>query len=222
MENDMEKLVKEIENHYTKTFKSHGPTSKGVDWGAMEDVEFRYRKMMEILNRDYEKPEGVPTVLDAGCGWGGLLAYCRKNGIEVDYTGIDIVKEMIDYAKAAHDVGKFIHGDILRFNPKQKYDYVVGSGVLSLKLNNSIPQTENYVRTTVQKMFSLCRYGTAFNLMSNRVNFMVDNLYYTSPVEFLNFCLQDISSRVKLDHGYSCLNRGSGKLFEYTVYLYRD
>jgi hypothetical protein len=211
-----------IKRHYSAMFRAHGPSSKGVDWGSDRDVEFRYRKMLDVLEGDYERPSGVPSLLDVGCGWGGLLAYCLKRKIRIDYTGLDIVPEMIAHARKAYPSGKFIRGDLFEFRPAEKFDYVVGSGVLALKLNDSIPQTARFVRDAVMAMFDLCRYGTAFNLMSNMVNFMADNLYYTSPVEFLHFCLSEISPRVKLDHGYSCLNRGRGKLYEYTVYIYKD
>lgn len=218
----MDKLVNIVKEHYTKTFEIHGPTAKGVDWGEDREVQFRYKKMMEVLNGDYERPPAIPSILDAGCGWGGLLDYCITNQIKVRYTGIDLVEEMIEYAKGRFSIGNFFTGNLLSFQLEQKFDYVVCNGMLSIRLNESIVSTENYVKELIMRMYELCNYGIAFNLTSNRVNFMVDNLFYSSPVEFLNFCLTEISPRVKLDHGYSCLNRKEGRLFEYTVYIFRD
>lgn len=218
----MDPITKSYKVHYSSKFAEHGPTAKGVDWNDEDEVTFRYKKMMEVLNNDYEKPNGTPTILDVGCGWGGLLLYCQENGIEVEYTGIDVAENMIRYAQKNFDKGKFILGDIFDFDYKNQYDYVVCNGILTLKLTATIPEMENYANKLILKMFELCRYGITFNLMSNRVNFMVDNLYYRSPVELLNFCLMEVSPRVKLDHGYSNLKRGKGKLYEYTVYIYKD
>ena len=44
---------------------------------------------------------------------------------------------------------------------------------------------EAFARRLVRKLFDLCRYGIAFNMMSTRVNFMAPNLYYQNPVEML-------------------------------------
>jgi len=211
-----------INKHYSETFKKYGATSKGVYCGSNLDVNVRYQKMIKVLDSDYEKPAGKPSLLDLGCGWGGLYKYCLLNDFNVDYTGIDVVESMIEYGKKKFINGNFFVGNALDLDFKNKFDYVVGNGLLPLIINNNIPQTEKYVKKLIRKMFEICKYGIAFNLMSSRVNYMADKLYYTSPVEILNFCLDEISPRVRLDHSYTCLNRKSGKLFEYTVYIYKD
>jgi len=218
----MDKLTELFKRHHTKKFKEYGATAKGVDWNDENEMLFRYKKMMDVLNRDFEKPEGIPTVLDVGCGWGGLLAYCLGNRIKVEYTGIDIVESMINYAQKNFDNGEFILGDVFEHNPERKYDYVICNAIMTQKLTASIPEMENFTNRLILKMFELCQYGIAFNLMSTRVNFMVDNLYYRSPVELLNFCFIEVSPRIKLDHGYSSLKRGKGKFYDYTVFIYKD
>ena len=218
----MDKLVEMMKNHYSKTFDVYGATAKGVDWNDHNEMLFRYQKMMEVLNSDFEKPESVPTILDVGCGWGGLLAYCLRNGFEVGYTGIDVVESMIKYARKNFNNGKFVAGDVFEHNPRSKYDYVICNAIMTQKLTASIPEMESFTNRLIVKMYDLCKYGIAFNLMSTRVNFMVDNLYYRNPLELLNFCLTEVSPRVKLDHGYSSLKRGKGKFYDYTVYIYKD
>lgn len=218
----MSNFVKMAKEHYTGTFKKHGPTSQGVNWGADEEVQTRYRKMMEVLNHDYEKPAGRPSILDVGCGWGGLLRYCDKNCINVDYTGIDLVQEMIEYARNTYDEGKFFEANILDYNPKMRFDYVVGNGLLVLRKGESIVKTEIFIKKIIKKMYKLCNYGIAFNLMSNRVNYMADLLHYTSPSEILTFCLTELSHRVRMDHQYICLYRSEGKLYEYTICIYKN
>lgn len=219
--NDQE-LIKGIARHYEQTFAVHGATSRGVDWGSEEEVRMRYEKMLDVMRIDYERPPEPPSILDVGCGWGGLFAYIRERGIQVRYTGIDLVGPMIEHARRVYHGAEFLVGNVLQMEGENRFDYVVGSGIMALKLENNIPKTEAFVREATRAMYRLCSYGAAFNLMSNRVNFMADKLYYTSPSEFLSFCLSDITPRVRLDHGYSNLGRGQGRLYEYTVYLYKD
>jgi 2-polyprenyl-3-methyl-5-hydroxy-6-metoxy-1,4-benzoquinol methylase len=48
------------------------------------------------------------TVLDVGCGPGHLTAHLRSLG--VDATGIDMVPEFIDHARASHPDGRYETG----------------------------------------------------------------------------------------------------------------
>lgn len=50
------------------------------------------------------------AVLDVGCGPGHLTAHLRS--LDVDATGIDLVPEFIDHARAAHPDGRFELGSM--------------------------------------------------------------------------------------------------------------
>ena len=215
----MDDLTQLFKEHHEKVFAEHGATAKGVDWGDEQEMLFRYDKMLAVLDRDFEQPEH-PTFLDVGCGWGGLLEHARKKGIDVDYAGIDVVESMILHARENFPGVEFIHEDI--FNTDAQYDYVVCNAILTQRLTSSIPSMEAHARRLIRKMYELCRYGIAFNMMSTRVNFMVQNLYYQNPMEMLAFCLTELSPKVRLDHGYSSLQSGKGKFFDFTVYIYKD
>ena len=208
--------------HHGKLFEAHGTTPRGVDWGDAQELEFRYRKMMEVVSGDLRHAGERPSLLDVGCGWGGLKAYCDAMGTNIKYAGIDVVPEMVESGRNSFPDASFLCGDLLNHVPEQQYDYLVCNGTLTQKLDANIPAMQAYARSLIRKMFELCRHGIAFNLMSNRVNFMVGNLYYNSPVEILAFCLDELSPRVRLDHGYSALASGRNKLFDFTVYVYRD
>ena len=199
--------------HYGEKIKEHGPTAKGLDWGAEADVALRYGKMLEVLRAD--DPGRVPTVLDVGCGYGGLLRHAESAGVALQYTGIDIVAETIEHGRAVCPGAEFLVGDLLKWDfGDRRFDYVVCSGILTLKLTASILDMHRYFQALVRRMFGLCDEGIAFNVMTNCVNFTADNLYYRSPVEVLAFCLSDLSTKVRLDQSYA--------LYEFTTYVYRD
>ena len=218
----MDALTKLFKRHHKDLFELHGPTAKGVDWRDHEEMMFRYGKMLTVLDHDFERPKGVPTLLDVGCGWGGLCAYAAEKRVKVAYTGIDIVPDMIRYAKRHFNDGRFVVKDVLSLHKENAFDYVVCNGSLTQKLTASIPEMEQFADRMLRKMFALCRYGMAANFMSTRVNYMVDNLYYRHPADLLSYCLMELSPRVRIDHGYSNLRRGKNKLYDYTVYLYKD
>ena len=207
----MEPVSKRLKDHYEKTFSQFGATSRGVDWGKDDDLLLRYGKMLSVVE---QRSDASVSILDVGCGYGGLLEYALERNIYLDYTGIDVAENMIDHAKSHHRTGVFYLGDVLRHSFDRKFDYVICNGILTQKLATSIKEMDQFSNVLIRRMFELCNFGIAFNLMSNKVNFMADNLYYRSPVEMLSFCLDNLSSKVRIDHSYP--------LFEYTAYVYRD
>lgn len=190
----------------------HGPTVQGVDWGSDEArLELRYEKMAALIE---SSNAAAPSLLDAGCGFGGFFAYLTRSNIAVEYSGIDVVPTMIDHASREFPDALFSCADLFDLDPADQFDYVVCNGILTQKLTATKPEMDAFSERLIKAMFKLCRVGIAFNVMSTRANFMVDNLYYRDPVDMLAWCLDAITPRLRIDHLYP-------PLYEFTVYLYR-
>ena len=207
----MESISKRFKDHYESKFAEFGASPLGVDWGKEEELLLRYRKMLSVMR---PQADTTASMLDVGCGYGGLFDYALVHGVGVDYTGIDVAANMIEHAKEHHQDGVFHSGDVLHYPFDRRFDYVVCNGILTQKLETKIREMDHFCNALVRRMFDLCDIGLAFNIMSNKVNFVAENLYYRSPVEMLSFCLDNFSSKVRIDHAYP--------LFEYTVYVYKD
>lgn len=217
----MDQITQTLKQYYAGTFAEHGATAKGVDWGDENELLVRYDKMLAVLHKDFADIPTAPTLLDVGCGWGGLLRRAQALQIPLRYCGIDVVDTMVNYGREEFPGAEFISGDVFEMNGVQ-YDFVVCNAILTQKLSISIPEMERFSRKLIVKMFELCRHGIVFNMMSTRVNFMVNNLFYQNPAELMAWLLTDVSPRVRLDHGYSSLINGKGKYFDFTVYVYKD
>ncbi|WP_432662697.1 methyltransferase domain-containing protein [Wukongibacter baidiensis] len=209
----MNKITKEFMEHFTNKFQHHGPTPKGVDWGDNEEtVLLRYSKMLSVKD-SYNEPI---TLLDVGCGYGGLYEYAKEKGITLKYTGIDVSLPMIQYAqdkyKDTEDI-TFICKDIFDFDTDKKFDYIVCNGILTQKLSASIIEMDTYAHSLIKKMYELCNIGIAFNLLTTKVHYMVSHSYYRNPVELFAYCLNEFTNKIKIDHSYL--------LYEYTMYLYK-
>jgi len=217
----MDKITHLLKDYHRKVFSQHGATAKGVDWNDEAEVIVRYDKMLKVVEMDfYEGPER-PTLLDVGCGWGGMAKRAREIGNPVIITGVDVVEEMIVHAKQEFPEHTFEAADVFEMEDVETYDFVVCNAILTQKHDVSIPEMELFTKNLVRKMFSLCRYGIAFNMMSTRVNFTVGNLYYQNPVELFTWLLSEVSPRVVLDHGYSSLSSGVGRYYDFTAYVYK-
>jgi 2-polyprenyl-3-methyl-5-hydroxy-6-metoxy-1,4-benzoquinol methylase len=218
----MDQITQTLKDYYTRTFEQHGATAKGVDWGDEQELLVRYDKMLAVMQKDFMAPKDKVSMLDVGCGWGGLLRRAQNLNIPLDYSGIDVVNDMVVHGKTEFPAAKFIHGDVFEMPQVGAYDFVVCNAILTQKLEVGNIEMEQFARKLVKKMFALCRHGIAFNMMSTRVNFTVSNLYYQNPLELFSWLLTDVSPRVRFDHGYSSLANGRGKFYDFTVYVYKD
>lgn len=218
----MDKVTRRLLDHHVQTFERHGATPKGVDWGDELELQFRYDKVLMVLKKDFLESLAKPTILDVGCGWGGLWKRCRERALNVSYTGVDVNADMIASAAQAFNDADFRVGDVFSIMEERAFDFVIGNGMLTQKLDVSVPEMENFARRMIRKMFALCRHGIAFNMMSTRVNFMASNLFYQNPAELLTWLQLEVAPRVVIDHGYSSLGNGRGKYYDFTVYVYRD
>jgi 2-polyprenyl-3-methyl-5-hydroxy-6-metoxy-1,4-benzoquinol methylase len=218
----MDKISTLFHQYYAKTFDQYGATAKGVDWNDENELLVRYDKILGVLRKDFAELPADLSLLDVGCGWGGLLRRARSLELPLRYTGIDVVEAMIEHGRHEFSDAEFIHGDVFALDQAKQYDFVVCNAILTQKLSVTIPDMEAYLRKLVRKMFSLCRHGISFNAMSTRVNYMVDNLYYQNPADLMAWLLAEVSPRVVIDHGYSSLASGKGKYYDFTVYVYKD
>ena len=218
----MDDITRAMKAHYAATFERFGATARGVDWASEDEVLVRYDKMLAVMQKDFAVLPETVSLLDVGCGWGGQLRRARARGIYLSYTGIDVVEEMIAHGRKDFPDAEFIQGDVFALDRPAAYDFVVCNAILTQKLDVTIPAMEAFTRKLARKMFDLCRHGIAFNMMSTRVNYMVNNLYYQNPADLLHWMLTELTPRVRLDHGYSSLGSGRGKFYDFTVYAYRD
>lgn len=208
----MDNVTNLLKNHYQNCFLNHGASAQGVDWRDQETADIRYKNMLNVVSAELAKKS--LSLLDIGCGYGGLQDYISKLNFPIEYTGIDVVATMIEHATSHHGKGQYFHGDVFTYPFGRTFDYVVCNGILTQKLTATDEEMNSYMNKLIHTMFGLCNKGIAFNLMTNKVNFKAENLFYKSPVETLDFCLENISRKVIIDHSYP--------MYEYTVYIYKE
>jgi SAM-dependent methyltransferase len=207
----MDPITRELKEHYTETFRRHGASSQGIDWRAEADLDLRYDKMLAVVPPDARGSR--PTLLDVGCGYGGLYRHAQDRGLDLRYTGVDVVPEMIEHAAATLPAGRFHCEDVFDFEPEATFDFVVCNGILTQKRSASIREMDRFAQRLIRRMFELAGVGIVFNVMTSKVDYTKDNLYHRHPAELLAWCMAEVTDKVRIDHAYP--------LFEYSVYLYR-
>src|SRR5438270_200433 len=129
-----------------------------------------------------------------------MLLFLQKNNLDTDYTGIDIVPEFItkaqDRFKNTEKV-TFEHKDITSLPDIPQFDYILASGALSFK----VADNKNYYFGIIKKMFTLAKYGVAFNMLNETIH--VDDETYAAydANEVADFC-KTFCDRVEIIVGY--------------------
>ena len=209
---------KKIVQYYESCFEKHGDTPEGVDWTKPEQVDNRYKVMLDIMfykERSFNHNKTI-SLLDYGCGLSHLYEYINKNNIKnINYTGLEISKKF--YAKSLNKFpeNKYILGDLLTDNSilKENYDYIIMNGVFTEKRELSYETMFEYFASMIKKIYDYSNKGIAFNVMSKQVDWEVGSLFHVPLDDMANFLTKTISRNFIIRNDYG--------LYEYTVYLYK-
>lgn len=196
---DMEK--NDTIKRYNEHLKIYGDDPRSLGWlKGRQHIRFKALSEIADLNNC--------TILDLGCGFGDLYGFLKKK-YNIDYTGYDINKNLIDIAKTKNPDASFDVKDILREKVLKNFDYIISSGVFNFKLADNASFSKNMLK----KMFEICNKGVAVDFVTDYVDYRNKDLNYTSPEEIFRFC-KTLSKRVTLRHDYMP--------FEFCIYLYKN
>ena len=186
----------EIEKYYKPKIIDGVPDFQALGWENMKAHILRFDILANNVDLNNKK------LLDVGCGLGSFFEYLKRNKIEASYTGVDILPEMIAYAKKKHNEGVFSCLDI--FDGKTKFpgdfDVVYASGIFNLDLGNN----EEFVAKALERFFDLAKEIISFNLLHRDSPDKEDNYFYTNP-DFICGLLKKYKGRfyeVEYYHSY--------------------
>jgi SAM-dependent methyltransferase len=192
-----------IEDYYKSLIEGFGTSPRACDYGHpnSQQIKFEVLAGVKVLNRK--------TVLDVGCGFASFASYLSARYAHVEYTGIDITKDFVDYAKNLNPILDLKVLDIMEEDPGSTYDLVTANGIFYL-LGES---AEEKMQALIKRMFELCREAVAFNSLSSWCLDQESNEFYADPVRTVEFC-RTLTPWVTLRHDYHPR--------DFTVFLYKD
>lgn len=134
-------------------------------------------------------------VLDFGCGLSDLYKYLLDKGINVEYTGIDIMPDFIKKSKDRFgDEIKILNTNILYFF--EEFEWVFTSGTFSVGF------TMDSVLEHVKHFLSISKKGVCFNLL-NKDTFSGDVQVAFNPDEVKNVLTESLDDvDIKVIEGY--------------------
>ena len=210
-----EEIYHNIVKHYESCYDKYGDNCHGVDWPNKEDVETRYRIMLEIIRFDtFHTSNSACSVMDFGCGLAHLLDYIKRNNYPYQYMGVDLSPVFVDACKEKYPQESFVCIDFLKEdNYKLSADYIVMNGVLTEKNGYSFDNMWEYSKSIIKKVFEACNKGVAFNVMSSDVDWEREDLFHLPLNELSHFLTTEVTRDFIIRYDYG--------LYEYTVYIYK-
>jgi SAM-dependent methyltransferase len=196
--------MKKVEEYYSDKITRFGPIPAGADWNSRESQYIRFNQLSKII----DQPASF-SILDYGCGYGELYTYLSNKYNNFKYTGFDISPQMIEAAKAKNELIKDNFTN--NFENIEKSDYVIASGVFSVKLDTPAEEWKQYVLDNLQKINDLNESAFSFNITTiySDKEHMRDHLFYADPLFFFDYCKKNFSKYVAVLHDYP--------LYEFTI-----
>jgi SAM-dependent methyltransferase len=183
----------DIAKRYEKKFREHGSVCRGVDWPNEKDMQIRYEEMLMVTDGG--------SIIDFGCGYGGLLNYMNHNSIDLKYTGIDIVQSYIDFCRLHYKENRknFHCYDVFREKTRHKADYVIMNGVLTARYGMTKKNMLAYSGKLIKKCFEMCEKGLAVNFSSPYCDRHRDKLFCPGFNEIAALCSK-ITKKFRMNH----------------------
>ena len=104
-----------------------------------DNIKQHERELLDMILA-YHSEEKFSSVLDIGCATGKFLALLKRAIEEVNVVGLDISESLIKVANERNiPAAQFIVGDALAYEPQEKFDLIIASGVMSIFSDFRVP-----------------------------------------------------------------------------------
>jgi len=176
-----------IKTYYENNMSKGLPEYGILGWESEEAQRLRFDMLLSHINLKGK------SLLDVGCGTGNLLEYINSKGINVSYTGVDILDKMIERARDKQLNAHFYHMDIFKNNPFKDgaFDVIYTSGIFNLNLGNN----KAFLKSALELFFRLSSGAVVFNLLHCASPGREDKYYYFHPDE-VSEILSDFSNMI--------------------------
>jgi len=184
---------------YTERLAALGPVPEALGWTKGRHA-LRYKILLEHW--------GLTTgdVLDFGCGFGDMYAYCRDHVPGLRYHGFDLNPALVAAGRARYPDADLAAGNALKDGLSGDWDLIVASGVFNFLLDDNW----SFIEAIFDLFARHARVGFAANFLSDRVDYRLDHTYHADPVKILELAYR-YSNRVTLRNDYMP--------FEFTVHV---
>ena len=194
-----------VAKYFSEKLDEYGTNHQGVDWNSVESQELRFSQVLKVIDLGQRY-----SLLDFGCGYGGMYDYLRRQGHDVHYVGYDIAEAMTSKGRELHPNNP----DCWFTNNLAEVpllDYAIVSGTFNIKLGADFDSWTQIILDALNQMSARASKGMAFNMLTqySDADRMRRDLYYGDPCFFFDYCKRNFSRNVALLHDYN--------LYDFTI-----
>src|SRR5215471_5443270 len=175
---------------YTERLEALGPVPEALGW-----TKGRHRLRYHALLAPWGLPRG--DVLDFGCGFGDMYAYCREHLPGVTYHGFDLNPDLIAAGRVRYPDADLRSGNALKDGLSGRWDIIVASGLFNLRLSDNWA----FIEAIFDLFARHAQIGFAANFLSDRVDYRMEHTYHADPIRVLGLAYR-YSNRVMLRNDY--------------------
>ena len=197
--NQLNDLIKENQEFYDRRVVKYGSSYKSLNWGSKKSQQERFKVLVQIGELNDKR------ILDFGCGVGDFLEWINNLGIDVDYTGIDISKKMVEKAKEKFPKGHFYQKNIFTSPLDKNFDYIFLSGIFTYT-------NKTFFEKCIILLYDNCNLGIGFNLLSTWFENKSNKEFYANPSDVIKFC-KKLTKKIIFRHDYHPR--------DFTIFLYK-
>ncbi len=190
--------IEVLKQHYEPRLEKFKDNSKVLDWESKDAQYSRFYAMIDNIDLNGR------SILDVGCGCGDLFGLLNEIGLDISYTGVDILDKMVERALSSFSSADFRCSDIFgdSFEPydefgKHYFDIVFTSGIFNLNAGNN----EEFLKKAVPVIASLSEYAFIFNLLDPDSPDRDDKYFYYEPEKAVELA-SEWAGEIKLIKGY--------------------
>lgn len=182
---DIEQLLTLISLAYDHAIIEHGPGAVGVCWTEPDDQVRRYELLLQGVRP--EDRNGSVSINDLGCGYGALFDLVADRPLMQGgrYFGYDLSAAMIRTATERHRDPRamFVESPVALFTS----DYSFVSGTFNFNFGARPDLWRAYIEASLKDLWSKTGKVMAFNLLDNRCQNQLDDLYYADRAHWIAF-----------------------------------
>jgi len=130
----------------------------------------------------------------------------------VHWSGTEVTAEFVEHALSANPDASVMLRDLAVAPGEDRYDYVVLAGTFYHLAGAEPEEFDQFLRSLVTNCWTMCRRGLAFNLVTDAVDYRIDDLYYPDIGGVIDL-VRGLTRFFEIDH--------ATPLYEYTIRMYR-
>jgi hypothetical protein len=186
----MSDIIKKQLEAYQSNFLKHGNTPEGT---FQNNNTTQYERFNQLLTPLLRLKSSDFSICDIGSGVCDLHKYLKLNGINHQYTGVEIVPEMIETAQKMYPEIKLLNTDIVGDNFNEKFDFTVLSGTFNIPGSVGENDWEEFIFSVIKKMYQSAEIGISFNALTTYSTFTVNDLFYLKPEKVFSYIQSELS-----------------------------